>query len=353
MRKLVYISTFITWKSYGAVLQATALNRFLNEQGYDAYTIDYEFQDIDRSKPGYWEKKLVDGLRDVISKRHKRRSKAFIRKWIRLTHAYENMGALDCLDNVDVTFVAGSDQIWNATLCHDYFFLRFVNKGKKVSYAASMGNLSVPEKNRDKFERYLREMDRISVREAAMLPVIEGVVQHPCERHIDPTMLLSQEEWIKCERPYLQKKPYILVYPLYWNSAYNEMLRCLHRETHVEVVTLSASRNVFCTKRIVDADIGQFLYLIHHAQGVVTSSFHGAVFSLIYNKPLGVVMNPAAPERLTELLERFGYENAIIKPDTQTLVQLDYSEWEMQLEKERVRTRQYFAEAIGEKFETT
>lgn len=348
MDKKVYIATFFTWKSYGAVLQAAALNRFLNDQGYDARTIDYEFQDLDRKKPHYWRKAVKDRVRDLLIRRHEWRSKAFIHKHIRLTEAYRRAEDLKQLDADNVFFVAGSDQIWNAMLCHDFFFLRFVSKGKKLSYAASMGNCDIPEKNKVKFERYIREMDRISVRESAMLPVVGTIAKQPCEWHIDPTLLMPQERWSNCERPYLLKKPYILVYPLYWNPEYNMILQRLNRQTGLDIVALSASRKVFCTRRILNADPGQFLYLIHHAEGVVTSSFHGTVFSLIYRKPLGVVVNPAAPDRIEDLLERFGFRNAIIQSNTQDLVHLDYLHFEAQLEKERKRTQRYFAEMIGD-----
>ena len=345
--KNIFITTYHTWKSYGAVLQAVALNNFLRKYGYNAQTIDYQVKINSKSKFNLRRKlqKMVMFYQDAIKKR---KTNDFIKENLVKTREMSEYSELCGLNAPNSYFVAGSDQIWHPERCFDFFFLRFVEKEKRISYAASMGSLKIPDENRERFKEYINGFTYISVREKSMLPVLGELTDKQCRIHIDPTLLMDREYWESRERQYKVKKPYILLYSLYWDERYNVFLKELHRKTGYEIISLSPSRRIFCTKRVLNADPGQFLYLIHHAESVITSSFHGTIFSLLYRKSLRVIVNPNAPARIMDLLSKFGFEKVVAELGCNDVVMPDYSEFEAKLDIERERSRQYFFEVLGE-----
>ena len=150
----------------------------------------------------------------------------------------------------------------------------------------------------------LKNFDSISVREEDMVPVIQKYIDKHVLQHIDPTFLISAAEWRRYENRYDIKKPYILVYALYWDRGLNDCLKKLHKKTGYQIISIQDGiRPIYANKRVLDAGPEEFLWLIDHAQAVVTSSFHGTAFSVIFNKSFYPVLNPNAPSRINSLVK--------------------------------------------------
>lgn len=353
--KKVCIASFCEWTSIGSVLQAFALQRTLKSMGCDVFTLRPGRKPLPQwSWPGIrgrnirrWILDLHRFLiRDKISSCY-RRINDFIDENVQLVHyqdAIEKNGGVHAAD----VYIAGSDQVWNPLRIRPEFFLDFVPEGKKrYAYAASMGVTKIPEESKSIFRELIRKFDVISVREEDNATVIGQYTDTPVQVHIDPVFMLSRQEWERYACPYQVDKPYVLVYAIYWDARLNEQLWKLHRQTGMDIIAVSGHlQKVYATKRIYDADIGQFLWLIDHAEAVVTSSFHGAAMSILFNKKLAAVINPNAPSRLRCLLDRLSVDNMSI-PDLAGACKIDYSTVNQKIAEEVAESKTYLTEVLG------
>lgn len=320
--KNVYITSYCQWNSFGSVLQSIGLQRKLEMLGFAPVTVKPE-PPLPEKYPA--PRLKGKGVKPLALWLHKRlncaalargyqRARAFLEEQVRLTcyGDYETL-ARQCQD-ADA-YVAGSDQIWNPGKLQPHFFLDFVEAPvPRVAYAASMGVTCVPPEKEAIFRRYLGNFTALSVREQDNAPVIQSLAGIKPQHHVDPVFLLSALQWQELERPYSGlDKPYFLVYPIYWDPALNAQLKELHRKTGIPIVAITdGMRNVYANKRIYDAGAGEFLWLLRHAQGVVSSSFHAIAMSVIFHKRFCPVINPAAPSRLEGLMDTFGVKGCTV-----------------------------------------
>lgn len=319
--KNVIVSTYCDWNNYGSIMQSLGLKTALSSLGYESSLV------IDHPAPPsqYIPSLKISGnivacmrnfyaymKKDLISRKYNESNK-FINDNVDILY-YNNYETLKNNPPEADFFIAGSDQIWRPSSCHPVFFLDFVAEGqKRISYAASMGSTRIPENKKDIFTELVNSFDCISVREADNAEAIATVSDKPVSIHIDPAFLLSKEEWQKYSKPYPIKKPYILLYALYWDKALNKQIKALHKKTGYDVVAIcNGLSKVWANKKLFDVDPGQFIWLIDNAESVISSSFHGVSFSIIFNKKLAAVINPALPSRITNLLDMLGVQNSSI-----------------------------------------
>ena len=357
MRKKVAVSTYCVWTSYGSILQSYALKQVLSRLGYDSYIIidepeinPYSFTSI---KNGCGLKGLfVSGYmrlnrKKIISRYNKNTD--FINKHIDLIEYKDYQDLLHNAPCADF-YLSGSDQVFNPLKNSPAFFLDFVkDKTLCYSYACSMGETKIPLKNEDEFSRLINNFKTISCREDDNIPILKKYnpnAQYFC--HIDPTFLLAPDEWKKIMIPYEKsKKQYILVFPIYWDNRINEKLRTLHETTGIEIVAICTGfSKVYANKRLMDVSVGEFLWLIDHAEGVVSSSFHGVALSLVLNKKLATVVNPSLPSRISCLLEKLD-----AKPlDIENLIsgKMNYDVINNNILKEKAKGEEYLGVIFGE-----
>lgn len=312
MKKKAIISTYSHWNSFGSNLQTLGLQQALKKNDVYASTIVFSEEEnvpvinkpklrFDFATLNYLYQLLK---RDELQK-GKERSLSFMKKNITRT-VFQDAKSISFADNEADIFIAGSDQIWHPMLCRNDFFLDYAPQNKKkISYAASMGILDIPKENERKFASLLQGIDEYSVRESDMIPIIKQYTTKTVFQHIDPTFLLSADEWKEYEIAYNNlKKPYILVYAIYWDRTLNEQLKKIHKETGYKIVSIQSSlRFVYSNKVIMDAGPAEFLWLVNNAEAVITSSFHGTAFSIIFNKRFLPVINPISPSRIKSLLK--------------------------------------------------
>lgn len=346
------VVTFCTWTSIGSVLQAVGLKRALEQVGCDSTIL------LDR-KANIFSVTKVRSLKSLISRMfqmliHNKRKAAqnkrcgFMDKNLKI-ETYDNDSDLvkTQLESDADCYIAGSDQIWHPTQCNPVFFLDFVKDKKRIAYAASMGRTEIPEENRDKLKRMLNQFDRISVREEACRTVLGELTDAPIAVHVDPTFLVDAEQWRQYEREYPVREPYILLYMIYWNPACKAQIKALKKKTGLPVYAVcSALSRVYADKYLFDVGIEEFLWLVDHAEYVVTSSFHGAAFSVIFDKKFAPVINPAASSRMENLLSTLRIPQVRIEElDT---AEFDYTSVHARIMQERARSIDYLKEAIAE-----
>lgn len=309
----VGIATVHSVPNYGANLQAYATWKFITNSGHDCEVIDMslnpEGERFPLSRPEYYlppkqplSFHLKMALRKVLvlmgQKKPiyipptilpiaQRKFDAF-NKLIKYSSKFKTLEELySCPPQYDV-YVTGSDQVWNPTqhYCLEPFFLTFAKGNKrKISYAASIGIEELRDKEKRQFAEWLSPYEAISVREHAAKRIIEDITgRKDIEQVIDPTFLLSQEEWAEFAIQPQTNTPYILVFTLGHNPILIDYALRLKKETHfdVKVVCLMAlpyEGNEY--ESITEACPRELIGLMSQAELVLTDSFHGTVFSIL------------------------------------------------------------------------
>lgn len=353
MKKKVAISTFVDWTSYGSMLQAVGLQYILKKIGILPKIIVYK--NIMNKSPIKKPRMLnVPGYIVYRYKMHhknefvlcKKRGLAFIDKHLEI-EMYESYEDLKRKPPIVDVYISGSDQVWNPLVCREDFFLNYVPNGKKrISYAASMGVLQIPKDKNSNFQRLIRNFDAISVREQDMSNVIQKYTDVKLTRNIDPTFLIPCAVWKGFENIYDIRKPFILVYAIYWDKKYNRDLISLHKKTGLDIVCIQNSyRNIYANRRLFDVGPAEFIWLIDKAEAVITSSFHGCAFSLIFNKMFTPIINPDAPSRIENLLNEFEIHSTPDIVDV-TSFEYDYEAINKHIDAERDRSVSYLKREI-------
>lgn len=274
------ILTFHTALNYGALMQTYASVRFLQSLGHNVYVLDYQNAAIKRAYSLFrWDKDRweTEGLKyllkfppTVVSRfRRQRAFKRFIKEHIPVIPYCK-------ASEMDAVFV-GSDQVWNKRITDGtdpVYFGDAIGKVRKVAWAVSSGQLPLSSED---IEHIKSRFDVISVREKALSDIIDG-----CSLLPDPVIMLSASAWQQLSTPSEDK--YLLAYPMMHQEEVMEKAERIAAELHLEVRVISP-RIKLGSGWIQDASPEQFVSLFSNASYIVTSSYHGAVFSLLFNIP--------------------------------------------------------------------
>ena len=275
---------------------------------------------------------------------------AFTQKQIKVskfTYWYEKEYLeLKHLDWCDI-FCAGSDQVWNPTCGRSGMFnyLGFADYDRTFSYAASFGIEEIPEKYKEDVREGLNHIKFISVREDSGKRIVEELTgRTDVQVLVDPTMLLTTQEWdAVAEKP--QKKlpeKYLLTYFL--GRVSQERRQAVEKkaaELGCETIWLMDKDSSFYA-----IGPGHFVYLIKHARMVCTDSFHGSVFSFLYEKPLAIFDREGSGEnmgsRIRTLADKFQLEDCLVKNNSiPDVIEADYSAGYAALEEERKKSKAF------------
>jgi hypothetical protein len=252
--------------------------------------------------------------------------------------------------NIDY-FVVGSDQVWNPNFGRltDIELLTFTNK-PKISFSASFGISELPDEYRKKTKNAIKDFKAISVREDAGKKIVEELTgRTDIEVLVDPTMLLSAEEWnIVSKKPkQIKNYKYILNYflgelPENWKIEIDRIAK----ENNCEIINILNPNDPF-----YEAGPSEFLYLEKNAFLVCTDSFHSSVFSIIYDTPFIVFERQdkhiSMNSRIDTLLSKFNLQNRRFKGEiTEDLLKCDYKEAKKILEKEKQKSINFLKKAL-------
>ena len=248
-------------------------------------------------------------------------------------------------------FVVGSDQVWNPNWDFKNYFLPFASPKKRISYAASISSPDVPYAVKADYIKGLNGMKTLSLREQAGADLVEKLTGRKAMVHVDPTLLLTADEWRKVSRQptWYHGEDYVLTYFLGKRpAAVDEIIK----STGLKVVNL-LDENVY--EHYVTG-VDEFIWAIEHAKLVYTDSFHGTVFSIIFRRPfvvcdrVGNSIETKMTSRIDSLLQLFGLEArrgtiennySIEEPLT-----MNYPDLESVFTRERKRSFDYLASVL-------
>ncbi len=353
-KKVGIITYWNTRSNYGSLLQNYALQTFLRSLGFETFLIrtdipigcsrlDYYKSLLQKngffSLTCYFKSRLLcKATQKILSENkndEKRKFLDFIDKNLNPTKIFRSLSELVSSCPAAEIYITGSDQVWNS-YGENYgavfeqikaYLLSFApDSVKKISCAASFGKSSLAVEFENLFKQELSGFDFISCREKSGVEICRQLGFENAVLQQDPTMLLSADEYKKIASGNLvPEKPYILLYLLGNDTDFSiHRLKKIAKSKKLDVVYVPANeaQRINFHRKTYPA-VEEWLGLYGNASAVVTNSFHGTVFSLIFNRPFLTVRQSGKFEsqnvRIDSLLEDFGLKNRIFSGDFEKL----------------------------------
>ena len=327
--------------NYGGVLQAYALCRYLNKQGYEAKQICY-----DRSEdPPFWgcrlfkimgrpllkvirkkqkQKNLSDEQRELFQERKEAISQ-FRQNFIPHTNQVYTAKNIQKSNGQFDIFIVGSDQVWHPYAVCDAYLLDFVeSRTPKIAYAASFAVDRLDKRQASCYQKNLSTFSAISVREKSGIGLLERMNILNAQVVLDPTLLLKKAEWNQICDPRCVSPNYLFCYFLGSSIEQRKAAAKYAQKNGLVIVTLPNLGGEFvreCDEVFGDIQLyavspQQFISLIKYADAVITDSFHASVFSIIYQKDFLVFPRDDLTEissRISDLLQVFSMSDRFLK----------------------------------------
>ena len=359
--------------NYGGFLQAFALKRVLKDMGHDV-----EFLMRRRYRPSRFTRfknfiKWTIGrtshcfyLTDYHIYKISKNTRQFIRQYLSplSKSCYTPTSFMKLMDKYQAdVYIAGSDQCWRYKFApwyiDDYFFKPLLGTGKKrISYAASFGvdYLEFNEGMLQSCRECLKEFSSISVREASGINLLEQYFNVPKGKALevlDPTMLLTADDYKDLTDKYnITDQKYLFTYILDDNEEKEELISQIKQELQLNRIDQKAQTgNVMSLQEIEPVEL--WLSRIYHSSFVITDSYHGMVFSILFQKPFIVYGNATRGKtRFMSVLSKFGLEDRYIentKDIDKYLVNnnIDWNKTHDLLQHKRVESLAFLSNAIS------
>ncbi len=350
--------------NYGGYLQCYALMSVLKGMGHDVYLINRRHNHVKISLSAYVKgliKQYIFGklspyttkAREQLYRRNGNRMMSFVDKYIqpRTNELYSSRDFKHLDDYNFDALIVGSDQVWRAKYVpniEDFYFSFVAGRNvKRISYAASFGTDEAEYSNEDRqvCGNLISTFDAISVRESSGIDLLCNkygwTTKAPVEVHLDPTMLLTKEHYEQFVNKPASDKKTLFCYILDDVENKKPLLKSIAEALNCELSIFS----------LVQSDlpsIEDWLSSIRNAEYVITDSFHGTVFSILFNRQFVALGNiNRGLSRFEELLGKFGlnstlFERVIIDSIVNTLkTKQDWACVNEVLCSERIRSFRY------------
>ena len=321
--------------NYGGILQNFALQRILKTLGYTPVTLDYmPSLSIGRYLlyVGKWGGSLLlQGRRRPLKPYHHFLERpaaidTFVQKELSVTRMLSRYSASELKRNRIDALIVGSDQVWRYSYNSQNFkdmFLAFA-KGypcRKTAYGASFGveKWDCPMNVRPVISRLASQFDRLSVREDSGAKLCKEHFGINAEVVLDPTLLLSASEYEKfCEKTESGEDPYLAAYVLDMNQEKRECIEAVAIIKNLKIKNLSVSDK--------GVSIEEWLTTLRNADFIITDSYHGSLFSIIFRKQFRTITNiERGADRFCTLFQRLRLmdvlmDNTAFMPDLSVVI---------------------------------
>lgn len=332
-KEKIAIITIIS-ENYGNRLQNYALQVVLQNMGYTVKTL--------RRKKISLSLVIKNYIHYLWHTNNTTQFFKFNRKIAWSKSVWGNKSQLNELQSQYDYFIAGSDQIWNPYYTFtgtDLDFLTFVEDKIKIAYAASFGVSSLPSEKALQYKEYLCDFSKISTREDAGADIVFSLTGRQVPVVLDPVLLLEAEQWRKiAKRPHkMPKGHYTLVYSV------ESMSEALKKAVEEE----KKNHQVLEVRKLNGKEwaVGpaEFLYLIDHADKLLTDSFHGTAFSVLFHTPFYIYERDghSMSSRMDTLLSTVELKNV------DEFSQAEFDRSDMLLKKKRLESIGFLRAALG------
>jgi transcriptional antiterminator Rof (Rho-off) len=355
--------------NYGQLLQCYALQQVLKQFGCDPFLIKYKAK-MSKTQRIFHVLSLLFRfqLQRIVKyiviriKEHRIQSvkpidrgfNKFRETYIKSTEIIYSLAELKKNPPQADYYVCGSDQIWN-NYSKAYFLDWGDRKVPRIAYAASFGKINASDKFTSKISKALKNFQVVTVREQSGIDICKqaGYLNALCVP--DPTLLLTVKDYekliVETETTSIHRE-YLLVYVLGWDTMVNiEEIECFAKQKELEIIYVPGiggnliGHNNELTKTF--PSLPEWLSLIANAKYVLTNSFHGMVFSIIFNRLFGVyILNGAASrmnDRIYTLLDSIELRSRIYTGDLQIMDNsIDYERVNAVLNAQRDKIKNHF-----------
>jgi len=356
------ILTYHCAHNYGAILQCYALQETLKGMGYDATVINY--------RPSFLIKpyNVFQRYRFSFRKPYRlpfelwRELRYAIPRWVKFERSIGRLldmsEASDRVSDAYDVYIIGSDQIWNTRISggdRAYFASFEFPKGdrKYVAYAASMEAGALSGGDEEICRQCLPLFDCIGVRESNLIPMLQPFTDTEIQKVADPVFLLNRSKWLSLTSAVPPRKNYLLLYQVRENETLRSYAKTIAEQKGLRFVEVTSwvKRTPYGKDDFQTSSLEEFLTLFRYADYVVTTSFHGTAFSLIFERQFtSVELGDGADSRVRHLLDMFGLGSRISPLmgdyDQSTI---EYGGIESTIEQEREKSISFLEESIHSK----
>ena len=342
----VGIITFTYGDNYGQRLQNLAMQEFLKEYFDEVYTIK-QIPPITSFKQII--KTLFDSERKIKRQRHKN-FEQFDRKYIKYHPISISEKNADRFPEKEFDyFVVGSDQVWSpySPDVNSTMFLTFTSEDKRIAISPSLSCEEIPETKIEQFTSYFKGIHYISTREYKGSELVTQIIGREVPTLLDPTLMHNMTFWDKYSKE--PSTPLSTQYCLcYCLGAKNDLkdIKCVCKKLGLKLIDLMSD------KKYVTLGPSEFLYMIKNANLVITDSYHGTIFSCIFNVPFLNFMRRGSSvnmnSRFDTLYKKLGIEPRILGDvEDEKIMTMDFETMKKNIENERKIVEHFVSMILG------
>lgn len=369
--------------NYGGILQNYALQQVLIEMGHEVYTIDRLTETALKVKVLSLGKRILLKLKgknvklrgwqtEEESEIINRNTRGFVNQYINTTDSIITDSQIkEIHKKYDFDgYIVGSDQVWrrNKARGNNLEFLEFVEGDsavKKIAYSASFGvsDWEYNELETKKLRKLVQLFDAVSVREDAGVQLCKEYLKVNAKLLVDPSMLLTKDRYVSLveKEGIKSSNGNLFSYILDRNDNKSQIIKKISKDLGLDSFEVMPEQDYkmelkddFDINKCVFPKIEQWLRGFMDAEFVITDSFHGTAFSILFNKPFIAIVNEnRGASRFYSLLKSFGLENRAITEKKSVDLRLiresiDFVEVNRILNQEREKSRIFLKEALNE-----
>lgn len=326
-------------ENYGSFAQAYGLQRTIEDLGHHAEIIDYVYPNVfhpgHRSIKGKIKHGINHLLKNVLAFRGwrlKHRYDECFKTYYHLSKKYPTKDSVFADPPKYDVYVSGSDQIWRPEFTNGdpTFFLDFAPEGaKRIAFSSSFGCVEIPQKHQAAYKDLLNKYSSIAVREASGVKLVKDLTGRDAELVIDPSMLLTGEQWRNIVRQSEVRGKYVVCYGTKNQDAVHRLAHRYADPRGYQVIHIVGNFFDFFKRSeryIIDAGPREWMGLIDGAEmAFIGGSFHGTVFSTLLHTPYVTVLTGHADHdtRQLNLLKLLGIEPCGVLPQDADGVDFD------------------------------
>lgn len=334
--------------NYGGDLQAYALQQVLLKLGYEVCVLNFKDKETLNYRQVLSKIKRAFFFREILNLEKSRRN--FVKKNINITPVlYTAAGIKYYIQNNQIdTIIVGSDQVWRKDYVMPHtsdmlnYFLNFISEQKvnKISYAASFGidQWQFDDAMTQEIKTLLHGFKKVSVREDSAKKLCKEYLQLPSEHVLDPTMLVDIENYeslireVETDQSIKKCQGKIFSYVLDTSADKTEiqnMISHLLDKPLIHNKVLNFFQQKKNTAERINVGVENWLLAFKYCDYIITDSFHGTVFSILFKKPFVVLINKQrGATRFTSLLNMFDLGDRIVNDkndlNEEFLYKIDY-----------------------------
>ena len=368
----ISVLTLQNISNYGSVLQAFATKLFFESMGYRTEFVDYWRENmIDRNiahelilhknlklKNVWGKTALTRNIAERLLTNQIEKQAAPFRSFVseKLSVSSTRYTSVEQLNSdppeADV-YCVGSDQVWNSEWNGGFdkcFCLSYAKSGKpKLAFSSSFGVDRLPEDEGKKVKALLSDFDAVTVREESAVSLLKGLgIKSECI--LDPTLLVSREVWLEqTDAKIAEKQPYILVYQLNRSAEFDAIVNSAAEKYGKRVVRIEYRESDSEGEHIILPSVTEWISYFRYADYVITDSFHGTAFSLLFQRQFVDFLPDKYSGRINSILRLLGLEERRIEtPDGVAVLEkeIDYGRVAAALEREAEKAKNIFSKVM-------